>query len=235
MLLFGSTGILGKEILSQREDYFLNPPHSLVDIAKINEVDNFIVKNNISQVLHLAALVGARECEEDKEKAYLINVIGTKNIAEICSKNNIKLNYMSTDTVFDGKKGNYSEEDTPNPLNYYSFTKFSGECFVTMVPRHLIIRSSFLQKDNFPYSNALIDQYTTRISVDALAKDILLAIDKNLEGIIHIGGEKETLYNLAKKINPAVGKMTIQETGLDLPKDLSLNSSKWRKIKYGIR
>jgi dTDP-4-dehydrorhamnose reductase len=229
-LVFGSTGILGKEILSQRKD-FLSPPHSLVDITKLDDLYNFINEKKISQILHLAALVGARDCEENKEKAYLTNVIGTRNIAKICLEKNIKLIYMSTDSVFDGERGNYSEEDVPNPINYYSFTKLAGEYFVEMVPSHLIIRASFLQKNKFPYPKALIDQYTTRTSVDILAKDILLTMDKKLNGIIHLGGEKDSLYNLAKKINPSVEKLTRKETGLNLPKDLSLNTNKWRKIK----
>ena len=70
--------------------------------------------------------------------------------------------------------------------------------------------------------------------VNNLAKEILLAVDLDLEGILHIGGERELLYNLAKKLNPYVGKITIHETGLNLPKDLSLNTIKWRNIKDGV-
>lgn len=237
-LVFGSTGILGKEIgkeiLAQGRN-FLSPPSSAVSITKFNEVYNFVNANKVSQILHLAAFVGAKKCEENKEKAYKTNVTGTENIARVCLEKNIKLIYMSTDTVFDGEKGNYVEEDIPNPINYYSFTKFAGECFAEMVPSHLIIRSSFFQKDNFPYSKALTDQYTTRIPVDDLAKDILLAMEKNLEGIIHIGGEKESLYSLLIKFKPDIGKITIEETGLNLPKDLSLNADKWRRIKDELR
>jgi dTDP-4-dehydrorhamnose reductase len=233
-IIFGSSGILGSEIrLQKNSDLLTYPPHSCVDITNFQRTYDFIRRENPDRILHLAAIVGARECEKDKKSAYTTNVLGTKNLSEICLKENIKLIYMSTDSVFDGEKGNYSEEDVPNPINYYSFTKFAGECFVGMVPPHLIIRSSFLPKGNFPYTNALTDQYTTRISVDLLAKDIILAIDKNLEGIIHIGGERDTLYNIARKSKPDVGKMTIKETGLKLPKDLSLDSSKWRKIKNG--
>lgn len=232
-LVLGSTGVLGKEILSHR-DSLLSPSHSELDITDFNKLNRFFEREKPNQVIHLAALVGARKCEENREKAYLTNVLATKNISQLCLNNNIKMIYMSTDTVFDGRKGNYSEEDIPNPLNYYSFTKFAGECFVGMVPSHLIIRSSFLPKDSFPYHKALTDQYTTRMPVNNLAKEILLAVDLDLEGILHIGGERELLYNLAKKLNPFVGKITIHETGLNLPKDLSLNTIKWRNIKDGV-
>ena len=232
-LVLGSTGVLGKEVLLQRRG-FLSPSHSELDITDFNKVNRFLEREKPNQIIHLAALVGARECEENKDKAYLTNVLATKNISQSCLTNNIKLIYMSTDTVFDGRKGNYSEEDIPNPLNYYSFTKFAGECFASMVPSHLIIRSSFLPKDYFPYPKALIDQYTTRMPVDNLAKEILLAVDLDLEGILHIGGERDLLYNLAKKLNPSVEKTAINETGLNLPRDLSLNTIKWRNIKDGV-
>lgn len=181
--------------------------------------------------MHLAAIVGAKECEENKERAYLTNVIGTKNLAKICIEKNLKLIYMSTDSVFDGKKGKYSEGDIPNPINYYSFTKFAGECFVEMVPSPLIIRSSFIPSEGFLYKKALIDQYTSRIPAKTLAKEIILAMEKNIEGILHIGGERDSLYNIIRKFNPEIGKLTREETGLNLPEDLSLDSSKWRKIK----
>ncbi len=234
--VFGSSGVLGKEIILQNtSNNFLYPSHSLVDIVNFQETYNFVKGERISQVLNLAALVGAKPCEENKEKAYLTNVIGTKNLAKICLKEDLKLVYMSTDTIFDGEKGNYCEEDVPNPINYYSFTKLAGECFVDMVPSHLIIRSSFLPKDTFPYSKALVDQYTTRISADILAKEILLAMKINLEGVIHMGGEKDSLYNIVKKINPNIGKLTREEIGLKLPEDLSLNIDKWNKIKNELR
>lgn len=231
-IIFGSTGTLGKEMINL-ENFFICPEHSQADITNFNQLSSFIEKENACQILHLAALVGARGCEENKEKAYLTNVIGTKNLAKICSQRNIKLIYMSTDTVFDGDKGNYSEEDIPNPINYYSFTKFAGECFVEMVPSHLIIRASFFSPDNFPYKKVLTDQYTCRMPANDLAKEVLSAMEKNVEGTIHLGGEKDSLYNIIKKFKPEIGKMTIRETGLNLPKDLSLDVSKWRRIKNG--
>ena len=157
--------------------------------------------------------------------------MGTYNISKLCQENDIRLIYISTDSVFDGEKGYYKEEDIPNPINYYSLTKLLGENFVQMVNNHLIIRTSFISKEYFKYEKALIDQYTSRIFVDDLAKDVVLAMNINLQGIIHIAGERDTLYNIVKKIHPSIGAITIKETGMNLHKDLSLNSSKWERIK----
>lgn len=231
IVLFGATGKLGKELIKLYD--FIAPPYNKIDITNFDKTNRYLKKINPSIIIHTAALVGAKECEEDKEIAYKTNVIGTYNIAKICQKNNIKLIYISTDSIFDGEKGNYKEEDIPNPINYYSFTKFAGECFTQMVSSYLIIRTSFISKYAFPYEKAFTDQYTSRMPIELLAKDILIAMKKELEGIINIAGEKDTLYNIVKKINPNIGKITRAEINLNLPKDLSLNCNKWRIIKNG--
>ena len=128
-------------------------------------------------------------------------------------------------------KGNYKEDDTPNPINYYSLTKLLGEWIVKVLSSYLIIRTSFIPRDSFPYPEAFTDQFTCRMTSDRLAADLMLAIKKNLTGVIHIAGEKDTLYNIARKINPSVGKITRAETGLILPRDLSLNTDKWKKLR----
>lgn len=230
-VVFGSTGTLGKEIVSLGN--FLTPAHNMVDISNFEQVKNYFETEKPKVAIHLAALVGARECEENKELAYKTNVIGTENISKACQEIGTKLTYMGTDAIFDGEKGNYSEEDIPNPINYYALTKLAAECFVKMLPNHLIIRAAFSPKDNFPYERAFVDQYTSRIFADQLAKNILFAIKRDLTGVFHIGREKRSLYDAAKEINPSVGKITIAETGLNLPRDLSLNITKWRRIKNG--
>ena len=230
-VVFGSTGVLGKEVISLRN--FLTPSHSEIDISNFEQVKNYFETEKPNAVIHLAALVGARECEENKELAYKTNVLGTKNISKNCQEIGAKLIYMSTDTIFDGEKGNYSEEDVPNPINYYSLTKLAGEYFVEMVSSNLIIRASFIPSGGFQYDKVFTDQYTCRMPANELAKDIILTTEKELEGIIHIGGERDSLYNIVKKINPNIEKLTRKETGLNLPKDLSLNTTKWRRIKNG--
>lgn len=228
IVLFGSTGRLGKEMSSLGD--FLTPSRLEVDISNFKEIRNYLDNFSVSEILHSAALVGARECEQNRELAYSTNVIGTKNLAKICSDKGLKLIYISTDTIFNGEKGDYKEEDIPNPLNYYSFTKFVGECFVQTVPSHLIIRTSFIPHI-FPYEKAFVDQYTSRIPIGLLAKEILMAIEKDVEGVIHIGRKKDSLYDVIKEIKPTIRKLTRAETGLKLPRDLSLDSSKWEAIK----
>jgi len=219
IVLFGVTGNLGRELAKLYD--FIAPTHKEVDITDFNKTKEYLENIKPSIIINSVALTGTRECNENRELAYKTNFIGAYNLAKIRQENNIKLIYISTDMVFEGsEKGNYKEEDLPIPVNYYSITKFSGECFAQMVQNHLIIRTTFIPK-NFKYEKAFTDQYTSRIPVDKLAEEIILAIEKNLEGTIHIAGEKEILYNAIKKINPDIGKIKREEIDFKISKDLS--------------
>lgn len=237
VVLFGATGKLGKELANLRS--FTTPSHEEVDITNLQNVKNYLEKENPEIVIHSAALVGAKECKEDEEKANRINIGGTRNIAEVCKENKIKLIYISTDTIFDGKKGNYTEEDTPNPINHYSKTKLEGEKIVKTLDNYLIIRTSFFHPTDFPYPKVFTNQYTGRMPVNDLAKEIILAMDNNVEGIINIAGKRDTLYNIVKKFKPEIGETTLEEAeekyNLKLPRDLSLDTTKWEKIKNGFK
>ena len=70
-------------------------------------------------------------------KSINTNIIGTANIVKACQKNNIKLIYFSTNYVYQGIKGNYSETDPVLPINNYAISKFGGECSVQMYENSL--------------------------------------------------------------------------------------------------
>ena len=78
-------------------------------------------------VFHAAAYKHVPLMEENPSQAILTNVKGTKNIVNAAKTTNSKIIYMSTDYVFDGKKGMYKENDESNPINYYGKTKLEGE------------------------------------------------------------------------------------------------------------
>ena len=83
-------------------------------------------------------------CEQNKSKSHEVNVDGIKNIIS-CSKKSTKIIHISTDYVFDGAKGQYSEEDATNPINEYGRTKLEGEQFLAKNSNDsLIIRTNVL-------------------------------------------------------------------------------------------
>ena len=81
-------------------------------------------------VIHTAAIANIDVCENKQDLAWKVNVEITKSLAELCQKNGTKMIVCSTDTVFDGIKGDYLESDSPNGVNFYAKTKIEAEKIV---------------------------------------------------------------------------------------------------------
>ena len=91
-------------------------------------------------VIHCAALSKTPACEVNPEQARLNNVEVTRVLCELA--HDVPLIFFSTDLVFDGERGNYTEGDAPNPLNVYAETKLAAEQIVLANPRHSVVRTS---------------------------------------------------------------------------------------------
>ncbi|SAI84431.1 NAD(P)-dependent oxidoreductase [Saccharolobus solfataricus] len=82
------------------------------------------------------------KCEVEREKAYKINAEAVKHMVRASRVVEAYFIHVSTDYVFDGTKGNYKEDDLPNPINYYGLTKLLGETFALSYDDSLVIRTS---------------------------------------------------------------------------------------------
>jgi dTDP-4-dehydrorhamnose reductase len=125
----GASGLVGSRITELLSDDFSFIPLSqrMVDITKKDQVEQFFQDNQFDFFLHLAAYTNVDGAEVEKEKAYAINVEGTKNVFEQSVAKKINFIYISTDFVFDGKNPPFDEESKPNPISYYGLTKYQGE------------------------------------------------------------------------------------------------------------
>ena len=171
-------------------------------------------------VLHAAALTNVREIEIDPIASYDINVCGTINVIKACERLNKRLVFISTDYVFDGEKGSYEVGDPLNPLSNYAKTKAAAELLVRTYKNSLVIRTSFFGYE-FPYSAALVDQWSSKDYVDIIAPKILTAALENHRGIVHVGGERRSIYEIAKNRNKNVDKMLREDIDVAVPKDTS--------------
>jgi len=267
LFVTGASGLLGNKIVElTKNDYTVIPlhntnplhPNSLqLDITNMNETLNLFRKLKPEVVIHTASETNVDKCEIEKDHAWKVNVNGTRNIALACSKTEAKLVYISTDYVFDGEKGNYNEQDKPNPINYYGVTKLEGEKQVTQnCQKYFILRTSVLYgwhpwKQNFAtwVINQLKqdkeitvaeDHYNTPTLADNLAEITLEAIQKDLQGLYHASGsERVSRYVFAKQIAKAFNLdpnliKPIKTNQLTTwiakrPKDSSLNTQKIQK------
>jgi dTDP-4-dehydrorhamnose reductase len=189
-----------------------------VDITEKEQTLKSIVTTAPSVVVHTAAETDVDRCETERDLAQRINVGGTANIAAGCARVGAKLILISTDYVFDGLKGNYTETDEPNPISYYGLTKLEAERIVASASSDsLIVRSSVLygwhpSKLNFAtwILKGLHERQTLKVVndhinsptfADNLAEAIRRGIERNSQGVLHVAGsERITRFDFARRI-----------------------------------
>ncbi|HMU46009.1 MAG TPA: SDR family oxidoreductase [Chitinophagaceae bacterium] len=236
ILITGSNGFLGHYLIHQlletdhviiatgRGENRLSFPsttffeYKQMDFTNDDEVKSVFENSKPDVVIHCGAMSKPDECELYKEKAYLVNVTGTEILLKHAGSVKSHFIFLSTDFVFNGLKGMYTEDDATDPVNYYGQTKVIGEKLVTKYPfdwtivRTILVYGKPLSgKDNIltvvrkKIENGEVyrvfdDQERTPTYVEDLAKAILKIISKKATGIFHISGkEKFTPYELAVK------------------------------------
>ncbi len=148
IFITGAGGQLGydlKRCLS-RTHQVVAATRQQLDITNAEQVNDAIQAAKPDVIIHAAAYTAVDQAEKDWETAYLVNGIGSRNIAVVSERVAAKLVYISTDYVFDGLKGSaYHEFDSTNPLSVYGRSKLAGEQFVQhLTRRSFIVRTSWL-------------------------------------------------------------------------------------------
>ncbi len=205
-------------------------------------------------VVHCAAITGVDECELDKETCWHVNVEGTRALAEECANIGVRMIYVSTDLVFDGEKGNYSEGDAPNPVSYYALSKLEGEKVVSSIlPSATIARTAIVYGvGGMPargFTLWLVESlrqgkkvrlFTDQIRSHFYLGDCARAMGALLEGghtgIFHLSpGRSESRHEFGLAVARALGldeslieavKMEDVPSEAKRPKDVSLSNAK---------
>ena len=226
--VFGAAGQLGQSIqsiqneFSELEFHFFDSKNC--DITSVEAVEKAFESCKPNYCINAAAYTAVDKAESEPEKAFEINAIGAKNLAEISTKYNCTIIHVSTDFIFDGTSTiPYLETDVTNPLGVYGSTKLQGEKFVqAFAKRHYIIRTSWVYSEfgsNFYKTMLRLSADRDKISVVDdqigcptnavnLAKAILKIIQKDVEnlsddnyGIYNYSDDWQcSWYEFAKKI-----------------------------------
>ena len=185
------------------------PENLHIDLTNPTKTESAILKVGPDIILNAAAYVEVDKCEENKEYAYKVNSLGVKHIARAASVLGSFLVHISTDYVFSGEEGNYTEDSLPNPVNYYGFTKMIGDAFAMSYDNSLVIRTSgvFGRKKNFPrfaferlkqgMEVPVINGYYSPISAKMIALGMMQAVNLRLHGTINIAGERTSRLDFA--------------------------------------
>lgn len=269
ILITGGSGLLGSNIAKLAASEFdvyatynknevrMKDVHFFqIDLTKKEELVK-IEQIEPKYIIHCAALTNVDYCEDHPNEAYNQNVLASIHIAKVAKKIRSYLVYISTDSVFDGTKGDYKEDDIPNPINIYGRTKLEAEQKILSIHSHsCIVRTNIYgwnKRDKFSLAEWMVNKLTNNEELPAL-KDIyfspilvndLVGVlfklqEKKYEGIIHIAGSEtcsklDFAYMIAEVFDldkSLIKPVSIHELGLKAPrgKDTSLNISKAEKI-----
>jgi dTDP-4-dehydrorhamnose reductase len=268
ILLTGSSGMLGRDIyqaLTEEYEVFGTDLVPFKGVPKSHQIignltDSSFIRSTLEVVdpeviIHCAAIVNLKFCEEEKDLTDRLHLKATSELAEHHSK----MVFISTDSVFDGKRGNYVEDDPIHPLNYYGESKWQGEELVRKQNEHLILRTNIfgfscplkgsiaewsiknIDKGN-PISG-FIDVYFNSIYTKHLAQIIKRLLELGVTGTLHAASRNalskysflKCLENRLTGQSGLVGKS--KSTAFDLFPDRPMNPtlnvdrlSKWVDI-----
>jgi len=216
ILITGASGLLGINLalLAARHKNVFGTVYShelkdvpfkviQADLQDSREIHGCVEEADPEIIINCAAMADLDACEKEPEIAELLNIALPMELAEIAKKRKIKFVQISTDAVFDGQRGNYIEEDQPNPLSIYARTKWESEKAVTIAnPDSLIVRVNFygyslLGKRSlaefFLYNLAagtsvfgFDDVNFCPLLVQDLASILFAMLKKDLKGIYHV-------------------------------------------------
>lgn len=235
VLLTGSNGLLGQaitSIFSRESDIELiqtsAEDKSYLDYGYVYKTLDITLKDDVKRIvefyepdviINCAAYTNVDKCETERELTWKINVDGVKNLIIAARRSQSKIIHFSSDYVFDGKNGPYSELSVPNPISFYGREKLASEnSLITSDIRHAIIRTLVLYgignnvKPNFALwmleelrnnrpVNIVTDQISNVTMIDDLAFGTLKIVEKDCTGIYNIAGSDIlSRYDFAMKM-----------------------------------
>ena len=224
ILVTGGNGRFATALKEINNKYLFNfRSKKQLNILSIKSIEQNVKKFKPKIILHLASLSRPMKIhEKDINKSIDLNIIGTSNIVKICNKYKIKLIFFSTGYVYQGKKGNYKEDDAILPWNKYGWSKLGAEAAVHLYDNSLIIRAC-MTEEPFIHKYAYSNVKSNFIYHKDFAKIFLKLINK--KGIFNVGGKSQSIYNFAKKYNDKVLKK-ISKGEFPKKMDMSLNKLK---------
>ena len=230
IIITGGSGRFGvhlKKIKSSHRLFFPNKKD--LNILKPKSIENYLKSKKADIVIHLAGLSRPMDIHNKKiEKSIDLNIIGTANVTKICSKKNVKLIYFSTNYVYPGTKGNYTENDPLLPVNNYAWSKLGGEASVQLYKNSLILRVCMTERP-FVHDKAFANVKTSFMYHDDVSKILFKLLNK--KGIVNLGGKSQFIFDFAKKDKKNVKKIFLKKKdNLGMPFDSSLNINKLKKI-----
>lgn len=228
MVVFGAGGFIGgclAQAARCRGWQVCALDHSACDVTNSAQVEDLLAGLLPNAVLNPAARANIDWAETNREAAYQVNVTGALNVARACARLELRLIHYSTDAVFPGSAQPLREDDPPQPINYYGYTKMVAEqAVLAACPSAVILRvslalgfpaaqhgNSFLAMLHDRLSNGVEvfapqTEIRTPVDIHTLANASLELAQKRVRGVLHIGATQSVdRYSLTLRLAQMLG------------------------------
>jgi len=225
ILITGSNGLLGQKLVEllvtkahietiatargeNRLPFGKGYRYIEMDITDPEAVDQVFDAERPDVLIHTAAMTNVDQCEAEKDACWKLNATATETLVAACAKYRVFMEHLSTDFIFDGTSGPYREEDIPNPISFYGWSKYAAEKAVKSSDIEWAIARTVLVygiAHDMSRSNIILwvknsleegktikvvtDQFRTPTLAEDLALGCFLIADQEAKGIYHISGK----------------------------------------------
>ena len=225
IIVTGSNGLLGQKVTAlsiqdpeieliatsigpNRHNLKYGYTYEELDVLDLDRLNELVEIYQPDSIIHTAAMTNVDACEAERAKCYALNVQSVKNLVDVCESKGIQFVHLSTDFIFDGENGPYTEEAEPNPLSYYGETKLESELILKNSScRWAILRTIIVYGvvNDMSRSNIVLwakgalekgepihvvnDQWRMPTLAEDLAACCLLAVKKNASGVFNVSGK----------------------------------------------
>jgi dTDP-4-dehydrorhamnose reductase len=247
----GAAGLIGGDLVKSTKAFAaIALTRQELDLTNFAATEKQFRADSPQLIIHCAAMSKSPDCQANPTLARKINVEATAHLASLAAE--IPFIFFSSDLVFDGRKGNYTETDAVNPLSVYGETKVAAEQIVLTNPRHTVIRTSLNSgaspRGDSAYNEQMqlswkrgetlklfVDEYRCPIPAAVTARAVWELIEKNCTGLYHFAGSQRLsrleigtlLAARHPELNPRMKPCSLREyRGAPRPADASLDCSR---------
>ena len=257
VLVTGAGGLLGGQVawtFAQRGVDVVASNHAQLDITDAEKVRSTVIQVDPGVVVNCSAMTNVDACEQEPERAFAINAAGAENVAIAAREAGAAIVHLSTDYVFDGEKGNYTEDSPTNPIQVYGRSKLEGDERVrAATPWHFVVRSAwiygpggknFLSKlpelvNTSESITAVVDQRGSPTYAPDLADGITKLVETTEYGTYHVVNDGNCTF--AEFCEAAVeimgSRLRVEHVTLDdlgrpapRPRDTSMLAPRWLEL-----
>lgn len=251
----GAAGLIGHAVVTAAHDRAMPwIPRPLtrgeLDLTDTQAVTSLFQRESPGLIIHCAALSRSPDCQGNPELAYRINVAATAHLCQLAEE--IPLLCFSSDLVFDGRQGHYTEADATRPLSVYGETKVAAERLTLRNPKHLVIRTSITAGTSLTGDRSFTeqmlsawqqqrslslftDEFRSPIAAEATARAVWELLEQGVTGLFHVAGsERLSRWEIGQLLAAAHPELTarirpasiLDYVGAPRPADTSLDCAK---------